>query len=935
MINYDKIRYLQGFQGHSEHSGRIIAEINYACNLNAAKDGEFEDVIEKAVEFLANKIAEDGVITKSSADTCENMLLPLKDTAKSYTIHCIAHAHIDMNWMWGYNETVSVTVDTFRTMLDLMNEYPEFTFAQSQASTYEIIEKFAPSMLGEIKQRIHEGRWEISASTWVETDKNMPNGESLARHILYTKQYLSNLFDIPSDSLTLDFEPDTFGHNASVPEICSAGGVKYYYHCRGSSHEHDAYIWKGLNGGELIVYRDPHWYSEGIGFNSFRETPMICKKDGIASLLCVYGVGDHGGGPTRKDIERIIKMSGWPIMPTIKFSSYKAFFKELEAIKENLPTLTGERNFIFDGCYTSQARIKMANRLAEDRAFESESIAAMSQLVTGADFVSSFRQAWKNILFNQFHDILPGSGTVETREHALGRFQDTMAALSTNANIAMHDIAKAIDTREIVLEAEDNSVSEGGGTGYGSSYGENYRMPSTERGRGKKRLFHLYNPTEYAFDGICEITVFDWRYDVGRAIFTYENGEKIDYQILEGGSHYWGHDFKKFALKVKIPAFGYTSCILDLVAAKGDGKPGLPYMRNDGYTGDDIVLENSLVKAVFNHMTMELKSFTDKKTGRALISSPSCIFNLITENTIHGMTSWRVGDYIKKVNLNLGGNVVVHSVDLGGLRKRINYDLSFGKRSDLDVNVTLDENSTMLKFDVRVDFHEVGNGEDGIPQLSFSMPFSYSSETCRFDIPFGTVDRKIFDFDVPANSFAIPLPTDSEDKTALMLVTDSKYGFRYTENNLSLALIRGSFDPDPYPEYGVHKIHFGVGVCTAEDDNRDVYEKASRFVHPISYCTANLQKRDGELGLSHAFIKTEGNIKISSVKSAENGKGIIIRFFTPGKTQTEYKIALAKNITEAYYTDINERPVKKLEINDNSISGPCAPGEIITVLLKV
>lgn len=933
MINYEKIKEFQGLSGHSEYSERIIAQINYACNLTAAHDGKFDGYIEKAVDFLVNEIKEEGVITKNAALHCESMLLPLKEAAKSNTIHCIAHAHIDMNWMWGYHETVNVTVDTFRTILNLMKEYPQFTFAQSQASTYEIIEKYAPSMLSEIKERVKDGRWEVSASTWVETDKNMPSGESLARHIIYTKRYLSKLLDISESSLSLDFEPDTFGHNANVPEICSAGGVKYYYHCRGSSHEKDAYVWKGENGGELIVYRDPHWYSEGIHSNSFRETPMLCKKDGIKSLLCVYGVGDHGGGPTRRDIERLIKMSGWPIMPNIKFSSYKEFFTELESIKDCLPVLTGERNFIFDGCYTSQTRIKMANRLSEDRMFESESISAMSKLIGGESFADSFNQAWKNILFNQFHDILPGSGTVDTREHAMGRFQDAMAVIGTNANLAMGEIVKNIDTSSVILEKDDKSSSEGGGTGYGTSHQEGFRLPSTERGMGKRRLFHFFNTTEYPFDGIADLTVFDWNYDTSRAVFTYDNGEKLSHQLLENGKHYWGHDYKKFALKINVPAFGYSSCILDLTAASGDGKPGLPYLRNDSYTGDDIILENNVIKAVFDHMTMELKTLIDKKTELELISQPSCIFSLITENTIHGMTSWRVGDYMKKENLNQGGNVKVYEVNTVGLRKHIKYSLNFGKRSHLDVSVILDEGDAMLKFDVKVDFHEVGNQKDGIPQLAFSLPFSYSSDSCRFDIPFGTVDRKIFDFDVPANSFAMPIP--STGKTALMLVSNSKYGFRYTKNQLSLSLIRGSFDPDPYPEYGIHKISLGIGACQGEDDNKDVFEKASKFIHPISYRTADLHQRQGCLPLTWKFIKTDGNIKISAIKPAEDGNGIVIRFFTPGKTKTGYTITFANQLKKAYFTDLNEHPIASANMVDNSISGECSPGQIVTLLINV
>ena len=225
MISYDVLETLKAKMGTSSYADRIVSELHFACNLSKALDGRYDSEIAEAINALAHAVSEEGVITKTAALACEQMLLPMQADAKKYRIHCVAHAHIDMNWMWGFQETVSVTVDTFRTVLNLMKEYPSLTFAQSQASTYEIIEKYAPAMLPEIKERVQEGRWEVSASTWVETDKNMPSGESLARHILYTKQYLSRLLDIPPESLSLDFEPDTFGHNISVPEICAAGGA--------------------------------------------------------------------------------------------------------------------------------------------------------------------------------------------------------------------------------------------------------------------------------------------------------------------------------------------------------------------------------------------------------------------------------------------------------------------------------------------------------------------------------------------------------------------------------------------------------------------------------------------------------------------------------------------------------------------------------------
>ena len=230
---YDKLKNYENISGANYWSRRIGAELQYLANLSASKDDIYNKQIEEALDFLLAVYNETSAITKSDALKAEEMLASLGEAAKAITVLCISHAHIDMNWMWGFHETVSVTVDTFRTMLNLMKEYPEFTYAQSQASVYRIIEQYAPDMLDEIKKYIHEGRWELTASHWVETDKNMPNGESLSRHILYTKRYLADLFDIDPNSLNLDYEPDTFGHNANVPEILQNGGVDYYYHCRG------------------------------------------------------------------------------------------------------------------------------------------------------------------------------------------------------------------------------------------------------------------------------------------------------------------------------------------------------------------------------------------------------------------------------------------------------------------------------------------------------------------------------------------------------------------------------------------------------------------------------------------------------------------------------------------------------------------------------
>ena len=169
---------------------------------------------------------ENGVLTYAACGEAERELMGAAKAAKEYEILFASHAHIDMNWMWGWQETVAVTLATFRTVLQLMREYPDFTFSQSQASVYRIVEEHDPEMMREIMGRIAEGRWEVTASAWVETDKNMPDTESLLRHIRETRDYLRDVWNVDPKSVTVDFSPDTFGHSAFVPEINTFGNVR-------------------------------------------------------------------------------------------------------------------------------------------------------------------------------------------------------------------------------------------------------------------------------------------------------------------------------------------------------------------------------------------------------------------------------------------------------------------------------------------------------------------------------------------------------------------------------------------------------------------------------------------------------------------------------------------------------------------------------------
>ena len=202
----------------ADHVLRILGQLEFALKLDKYDEnsGIYSKLISNALDILERGLDAYGTLTRNVCAMAEEALLPMSTDAKEYEVILCGHAHIDMNWMWSYNETVASALATFTTMLDLMDEYPEFTFSQSQASVYKIVEEHDADLMERIKEKIREGRWEVTAGAWVETDKNMPSGESLLKTIEYTKKYMEEVWDVPAESLEIDFSPDTFGHSLST-----------------------------------------------------------------------------------------------------------------------------------------------------------------------------------------------------------------------------------------------------------------------------------------------------------------------------------------------------------------------------------------------------------------------------------------------------------------------------------------------------------------------------------------------------------------------------------------------------------------------------------------------------------------------------------------------------------------------------------------------
>lgn len=232
-INHELVELPKGEINRILRRGKLQIEFARAfAGLYPDRLESWTQLIDAASNLLDNVDARGEIAALSEAlAQVEGMLHEIGELAKSYKLHCVGHGHIDMNWMWSWSETVATTHDTFASILHLMKKYPDLTYSQGQASVYALMERYHPDMFAEIRQRVAEGRWEVSAAHWVEGDKNISSAESLCRHLQYTRDYFQERFGLSPVDQPVDWEPDTFGHANTLPAILSQGAVKYYYSC--------------------------------------------------------------------------------------------------------------------------------------------------------------------------------------------------------------------------------------------------------------------------------------------------------------------------------------------------------------------------------------------------------------------------------------------------------------------------------------------------------------------------------------------------------------------------------------------------------------------------------------------------------------------------------------------------------------------------------
>ena len=289
-------------------------------------------------------------------------------------IHMIGNAHIDPVWLWQWPEGYQEVRATFQSAIDRMDEYPDFVFTCDSAQFFEWVEESAPDLFEQIRERVAEGRFQVIGGWWVEPDCNIPSGESFVRQALYGQRYLREKLGILA---TTGANIDSFGHNAAIPQILRGSGIDSYVFLRPGpaelALESPVFWWESPDGSRVLAYRIPHEYcapKDDLGDHV--ETAIATLPSDDADYAVFYGVGNHGGGPTRANLDQIAQLNADGTGPQLELSSLRRFFDGMRATGREFPTVRGELQHHARGCYTSHSGIKRWNRRAENALLRAE-----------------------------------------------------------------------------------------------------------------------------------------------------------------------------------------------------------------------------------------------------------------------------------------------------------------------------------------------------------------------------------------------------------------------------------------------------------------------------------------------------------------------------------------------------------------------------------
>ncbi|KPJ64603.1 hypothetical protein AMK68_01205, partial [candidate division KD3-62 bacterium DG_56] len=684
----------------------------------------------------------------------------LSPQIKKYTIYLVGHAHIDMNWLWLWPETVEVCRNTFTEMLQRMDEFPDFKFSQSQAATYLAMQEYHPDVLAGIRRRIADGRWDVTAGTWVEGDMNMASGEAIVRQIMYSKRYFKEKFGV--DDIRICWEPDTFGHAWSVPQMLRKAGLENYFFCRCAPGP-ATFWWQGIDGSRVLAYASPRWYGEGIDNGTTELIYRLGADLGLRESMAVYGRGDHGGGPRLQDIKNALDMNDDPLMPTLKFARACDFYDRVREAKPDLPVIDRELNFTFEGCYTTHADVKRWNRESENLLPTAEAFSAIA-VGLGIDYPrSKFVTAWRNTCFNQFHDIFDGSSIHDAYPYSLALFEET-------SKIGKAALDKALDA--VVAEIDLRGVGD---------------------------PVAVFNPLPWRRTDVVRMSAAP-RWLGGTVTVVDPLGARAPHQVITRE-----HAAPEMVFVASdVPAMGYA---VYRVIHVPDGHPPGPASTGSLVLREEpdvIVIGNEFFTVRVDRKDGTIVGIYDERAklevlaGEARANMMEALFE-----KPHGMSAWNIGEIANTEALTGPAQVSVGTTGPAQVSVIVTREW---RDSNFRQEIILRPGIPRVDLAYSVDWRELGGSNVNAPMIKAAFPVAVEDATATFEIPNAAIERPANGREVPAQKW---IDLSARDY-GVSLLNNCKYGHDVNGQVMRVTLLRSSYDPDPRPDFGHHEILLGL-----------------------------------------------------------------------------------------------------------------------------
>ncbi len=563
-------------------------------------------------------------------------------------VHMIGNAHIDPVWLWRWPEGFSEMLSTCRTMVKLLKESDDVIFTKGEAVMYEWIEKTDPDLFKEISELVSLRRWNIVNGWWVQPDCNIPSGESFVRQGLYGKKFFKEHFGI---EVKVGYNVDSFGHAATLPQILKKSGFEYYVFMRPGPQEKQLpsiFKWKSPDGSEVVTFRVSRNYEtrRDKGDLSIQiKTALDNTPPNVGSTMCFYGVGDHGGGPTKKDIEYVTTHKHFSETVELKFSSPDRYFEEIKS--KDLPVIEDELQYHSIGSYSVNSKVKIMNRKAENGLLDAEKFATIATSLGMKYPYETLENAWKSLLFNQFHDLLGGTAIREAYEDAYNELGGVIHAAEKIKYLSIQFISSKINT-------------------------EMDGIP-----------FAVFNPSAFEREEYVEFEPWlNWEKWENKIIVD-SDGKEVEYQRIMPTELM--KNTYRMLFKAKVPPLGYTVYFLR------DGKRKIENRHN--------LFENN-----FYHIEAErLGGFYDKSNIRWLYPfyGTPLIIEDKTDTWSHGINSYpRKGEKMKKMKMSK-----FKIIEAGNIKSTVEIEFTH-KRSRIVELLQVYKNDPLMRAHFFVDWHE-------------------------------------------------------------------------------------------------------------------------------------------------------------------------------------------------------------------------------------